>query len=179
MKDNELIRLILETIKESLPAYGLESLAVKQSYQPTAQGANTGNTAYLFKLFDKRYGFVEKLDFWDTAKQAMIHRESQWYETTFQISCLAIQNPANLYSLTSADIANKLCSIVQSDFALKSLRDKGVSVLRVTEVRNPYFVDDRETFESHSNFDFILTHEMVMETQSPTIETTEFNIARV
>ena len=179
MNDNELIKEIIATINANLALWDLTGVIVKQSFQPTTQGAETNTTAYLHKLFDKRYGFVKKIDTWNSTTSKMIHTESQPYETTFQITVLSIQNPKNIQSLTAADIANAICSILQSDFALKSFQEKGIQILRVTDVRNPSFVDDKERNEYSPSFDFVLTHEKTKTWETPVFESTEFNINRV
>jgi hypothetical protein len=179
MNDNQLIKEIISVINANLPLWDLPNVIIKQSFQPTNQGAESLNTAYLHKLFDKRYGFTKKSDKWDEAGQKMIHTETQFYETTFQITALAIQNPRDTNSLTSSDIANVICSMLQSDFALKSFSDKGIGILRVMDVRNPSFVDDKERNEYSPSFDFVLTHERIKTWETPAINTTEFNINRV
>lgn len=179
MNDNDLIKAIISIVKAGLIGLGYSDIIVKQSYQPTSQGAETGKTAYLFKLFDRRFGHVGRKDVWDQDTEKMIHTESQWYETTFQISTLVIQNPYNTNSLTSSDLANIICSILQSDFALNSFREQNIGVLRVTEVRNPYFVDDKDRNEASPSFDFILTHERVVTSENPVIVTEDFNFNRV
>lgn len=179
MTDNELIKKIISVLNAGLPLWDIPSVSVKQSFQPTNQGANSNATAYLFKLFDKRIGFVKKTDVWDEQAQTMTHTEEQWYETTFQITCFSIQNPADTKSLTASDIANAICSILQSDFALKSLEENGIRVLRVTDIRNGSYVDDKDRNEYAPSFDFILTHLRVKSFSENWLTATEFNINRV
>ena len=179
MKDNDLIKLIIATINGVKAGYGIGAVKVKQSYQPTQQGANSDPTAYLFKIGDKRYGFNKRHDVWVPATATMEHQEIQIYETTFQVNALAIQDPANVNSLTASDIVNTIAAIIHSDYALNEFRKKGVGILRVTDVRNPYFIDDKNRHEASPSFDFVLTHKQTFTTASPVVESVEFNVERI
>jgi len=179
--DNLLIKEVIAGLKAGLTASGLSTVAVKQSYQPTNQGANSGPSIYLYKIGDKRYGFLKRKSEWIQTPSPgfMQHTESQWYETTFQISALSIQNPADITQKTASDICNIAAAILQGDSCREFLQSKGIGMLRVTEVRNPYFVDDKDRFEASPSFDFTLTHEQVIISTDPVVETYEFNVDRV
>lgn len=183
MLDNQLIALVISIIKTGLTGLDLGVvIGVKQAYQPTQQGTPVENTVLLHKIGDHRYGYPLRKDEWipDTdGSGVMTHTESQWYETTFQIDALAIQSPSNVTSLTASDIVNYVAAILQSDTALGALKAQGVGILRITEIRNVPFVDDRDRFEYHPSFDFTLTHEQVIISESPVISIEDFNIARV
>lgn len=180
MLDNDLIREIIAAIKTGLATYdGLSDVPVKQTYQPTNQGIETGPAVYLFKIGDKRIGSPHKLDKWDQENSVMVHTYRQWYETTFQISALSIQNPREEDSLTASDLVNTVSAILQSDATLGILRANDIGVLRVMDIRNPYFVDDKDRYEANPSFDFIVTHEQVVVSTSNVVETIEYNIKRV
>ena len=125
------------------------------------------------------YGYVERKDQWIEEDEIMRHTESQWYETVFQVDALAIQDPSNVTQLTASDIVNYVSSILQSDVALGTFKGQGVGILRITDIRNTPFVDDRDRFEYMPSFDFTLTHEQVIISESPVVLIEEFNIARV
>lgn len=235
MYDNQLIKAIIEVMNTGLAAQGFEgetAIPIRQSYQPTQQGTPENRSLFLFKVGDKRYGFLGRKDEWvyalvpmrnpddgepmlnpetgdpvinpdtgeamtipgtgsiitnpDTGEPIMIegdpymrHTERQWYETTFQISGLAIQDPADVDSLTASDIVNIGISVMQSDATRAALRAKNIGILRVEDVRNPYFVDDKGRFEASPSFDFTLTHEQVIISESPIVQSFEANFKRV
>lgn len=179
MRDNELIKLIIATINGAKATFGIGAVKVKQSYQPTQQGANSDPTAYLFKVSDKRYGFNKRQEIWDQTTATMEHQEIQIYETTFQVNALAIQDPSNVNSLTASDIVNAIAAIIQSDYALSEFKKNGVGILRVTDIRNPYFIDDKNRHEASPSFDFTLTHKQTFTTASPVVESVEFNVERI
>ena len=182
MYDNELNILIKSVIDAGLVARGFTgdtAIPVKQSYQPTNQGANTEPTIYFHKLPDHRYGFLKRKSVWDQEEEIMVHTEAQWYESTFQINALATQNPKDPTALTANDIVNIVASIIQGDAGRGAFQTAGVGILRISEIRNIPFLDDRDRYEYEPSFDFTLTHEQVIISASPVITTEEFNIKRV
>lgn len=176
MLDNELIALIISTIIAGEANAGIPNTPIKQAFQPTNQGVNTGPTAYMFKVGDRRIGFPYRADVYDSMAGAMTHTELQQYETTFQISCLSTQNPANTTQYTASDIINLVAHILQSDTTISTLITEGIGILRIQSVRNPYFTDDRNRNESSANLDFTLTHKQIIFSSTPIIDTACYNI---
>lgn len=181
MLDNELIKELIAVLKTGLTANGLGNVSVKQSSQPTNQGADSGPTIYLEKIGDKRYGFLRRSDRWvfDADPPYFEHKEEQTYETSFQISALSIQDPQNVTQKTASDIVNIAAAVLQSDTARDTLQSKGIQMLRVQDVRNPYFVDDKGRFEAVPSFDFTLIHEQVIISTTPAVVIYEADVKRV
>lgn len=159
LTDNSLIELFLPIMQAGLIADGFATAKVKQANQPTIQGINTVPTVYFFKLANVRYGYLGRQDAWNGMSSQMIHTESQYYEATFQVFALVLQNPSDLSIPTASDLVNDVASIMQSDTTRSILNASGVGILRVTDVRNPYFQDDRDNFEASPSFDFTLTYQ--------------------
>lgn len=171
MLDSQLIILIsgeiLKALQMGFPAFGPTEIA--QKAQPTNEGVPSDPTVFFEKLFDlPRHwpiiGFQKstpEVDFSESAKQL--------YETTFQISALRWQDPESLVVYTASDLLN----YVYMYFQLKSVRDglikQGVNVLKVNEIRNPYFQNDRHQFEAHPSVDIVFTHMRTMEILIPAI----------
>jgi hypothetical protein len=179
MLDNQLIALVIATVIGQEAAAGIPNTPIAQAFQPTQQGVNTVPTAYLYKVGDRRYGFVGRTDVWDTDTSRMIHTETQQYETTLQFSALATQNPATPTQYTASDILNQIAAILQSSATVAILEAQGVGVERITDVRNPYFQDDRDRFEASPSFDVVLTHKQILTTETPIAESIELQIAEV
>lgn len=158
---------------------GIPDVIVKQSFQPTQQGVNTKPTAYLHKIGDERYGFPEWSEVWDSNSETMIHGDSQQYQTTFQVSALAIQDPAVPSNFTASDILNRIAYILQSQTTVATFEAQGVGILRVRDIRNPYFTDDKQRNEASPSFDFVLTHKQIINSTSPIITKTELNILEI
>jgi hypothetical protein len=157
MTDNQVILIFRTIILQGLVDAGLTNVAVKQSNQPTQQGINTNPTVYFFKVSNRRYGFLGRYSTWTNS--AMQHKEIQYIESTFQIAALVLQNPKIPTAPTASDLINVVADIMQSEQTCTILNSSGIGILRVTEIRNPYFVDDRDQFEAIPSFDFTLVYE--------------------
>lgn len=177
MVDNQLYKELIQVIKNGLLQYGINA-AVKQANQPTQQGAESAPTIYLTKIFDKRYGFVQREEFWNLEKGMFDHREIQQYESTFQANAFSTQS-TGINSVTASDLANYAAGVLQSDFAINALRAHDIGILRVLQVRNPYFTNDKERFEASPSFDFVLTHKQILTAVTPAVVGVEYGIHRV
>lgn len=169
LTDNSLIQLFLPIIHNQLIVDGFTTTVVKQSNQPTMQGINTVPTVYFFKIGDKRFGFLGRNDVWDSIHSQMVHSESQYIESTWQMASLVLQNPSDLSIPTASDLINEVSSIMQSDKTRDILNASGIGILRITDVRNPYFQDDRDNFEASPNFDITFVYENIRTNLDPII----------
>ena len=158
MRDNLLIQLFLPIIVSGLAADGFTGVIVQQMDQPTQQGIPTNPTVYFQKIYNHRYGWGMTYAKWDTESETEKNYEPQWHETTFQVSTLVIQNPLTPNQYTAADLSNAVATIMQSEATRVTLMAQNVGILRISELTNPYFQDDKDQFEAGPTFDFILTH---------------------
>ena len=173
--DNTLIQLFLPSIQNGLIADGFANVVVQQANQPTQQGIPTAPTVYFYKTNTKRYGFLGRQDIWDPNTSKMVHHETQYYETTFRIQSLVLQNVKSP-SYTSADLANEVSSILQSDNTVTALNAQNVGILRITDIVNPYFTDDRDNFEALPSFDFTLLYLNDRLSTNPIVDTYQYDI---
>lgn len=178
MTDNELIALLIGILRDAFTAQSLD-VKVRQANQPRQQGTPTQRTVLLNKIHNKRFGYLSRNDEYIEIDQVMRHTEKQWFETTFQITTLAIQNPTTIDEPTASDLANNVAQILQTDKTLAILRAANVGIYRIMDVRNPYFLDDKERFEASPSFDFITTHEQIYISETPVLQSTEFQIIEV
>ena len=117
--DNSLIQIFLPIINAGLIADGFTGVVVKQANQPTMQGIPTSPTIYFFKVANKRYGFLGCSDQWNSNTSQMDHSESQYYESTWQMQSLVLQDPTTPNQYTASDLINEVASIMQSDSTQK------------------------------------------------------------
>lgn len=179
MHDNELYKEIAAVLNAGLTANDISGVTIAQDYQPTNQGVISGRAFYLNKVpGDRRFGFPYRANVWDQDEGVMVNTFVQQYESTFQLTAQSIQDPSAL-SLTASDLANYAATFLQTDYAVQYFLSKGIGILRITEVRNPSFINDKNHFEQSPNFDFTLTHEQVIISSSPVVEKFEYNIKRV
>jgi hypothetical protein len=150
-----------------------------QAYQPTRQGAPSGRTVLLTALPDVPRGHTKRDSVWDAGAGLMRHREEQVFETTFQVNALAIQNATDgTNALTAKDIARACRAVMQSSTVLDLLYSQGVGILRVGEIRNTPFVDDKLRNEYNPSFDFTLTHTDAFTSTDPVAQSVECNVIR-
>jgi hypothetical protein len=168
--DNDLIRLFLPVINAGLIADGFSGVTVMQSNQPTQQGITVAPLVYFFKVFNKRYGWLAHYDEWNGSE--MVHTEAQYFEVTWQVSALVLQN-VQTPSYTASDLVNEVACIMQSDKTRDILNANGIGILRIMDIVNPYFVDDRDNFEAAPSFDFVLTGQNFRTSTNPVVS--EFN----
>lgn len=179
MFDNQLIALIISTIIAGEATAGIPGTPIKQAFQPTQQGVNTQPTAYLHKIGDKRYGSPARRDELNEQTNKLMHIETQQYESSFQISTLATQNPATPAQYTASDILNLIAYILQSTATIASLEAQGVGIYRVQQVSNPYFNDDRNRSEASPILEFTLTHKQIISSQMAQIAKYEAHVLTV
>lgn len=169
--DNTLIQLFLPIIQDGLINDGFTTVSVKQGNQPTMQGVNTNPTVYFFKIHSKRYGFLGRKDVWDSNSSTMIHTESQYFESTWQMQALYLQNPSTPNQFTASDLIQEVTDILQSDNTRFILNNSGVGVLRISDIINPYFTDDRDNFEANPSFDITFTYQNFRNSIDPSFTT--------
>jgi len=163
MNDNSIIKVLRDVLLAGLAANGQASVAVQQAYQPTQQGANTDPSVYFFKVGDNRYGFVERKYSYGTLNSTLT--ESQLYISTFQIEAWVRQVPTAIvdYSLlTASDLVNLCARILLTQAAVDTFSANNIGLLRINDVRNPFFIDDRGQYEASPSFDVQLTYKTDM-----------------
>lgn len=168
--DNSLIQIFLPIINAGLIADGFTNVVVQQANQPTMQGSPTAPTVYFYKLATKRYGFLGRNDAWDIITSKMDHTESQYYESTWTVQALVLQNPATPNQYTASDLADEVASIMQSDATRAILNANNIGILRISDISNPYFIDDRDNYEAVPSFDFVLVYENLRPSIDPIID---------
>lgn len=163
MLDNVLATNVISVINAGLIAQGFSGFKIYKGFQPTTQGPEPVSTpsVYFTKLPSRRYGSMNRKDVWDSINSVMVHAETQFYETTYQISAAVISNPTAL-SYTASDLVNAAAQSLNSDYAISTFKSNNINVLRVTDIRNPYFLDDLRRFEASPSFDVTFITEMVV-----------------
>jgi hypothetical protein len=180
MNDKQLAALIMAQILPAMQATsGLSAVKLARSFQSRQQGASTTAYAYFFKIGDHRYGSPARTDVFNPLTNLFTHTETQVCETTYQFSAWVPQDPTNVNALTESDILNTVSGIIQSDAILAAFQAQGVGILRVTDVRNPYIVDDHDQFEAVPSFDVTMTHKRTRVSTTPAVVAYEANMRRV
>lgn len=179
MRDNQLWPIILTVINTGLTARSISGVSVMQAQQPTRQGPASGRGVYLTRLPDVPIGHTKRDSVWNVDESTMDHVEEQVYSTTIQLNSLAIQDPADTTSLTAMDLARACRAVLQSSAALDTFIASGLGMLRIGEIRNTPFVDDKGRNEYSPSFDFTLTHNDRFISTDPVTELVECNVVRI
>jgi len=166
MNDVQLQILVTAVLKDGLAARGLPLVGVARAYQPLQQGASYPQGVYFHKLTDKRVGSPRREYAPATLPANMDATEVQQMETTFQV--MALVKDETTY--TAGDLVKTCAAIMQGDAGQAQLWAQRVGILRVTDLRNPFFTDDFGQFEASPSFDFVLTHKDAYASIAPAVE---------
>lgn len=172
MRDNELFMLLQTEIVALAPLRGVTDSAVMLRYQPTQQGRPTGSTVWMTKGPERPFGTPL------ITYPGINEREEQSMETTIQFS---VTRPSALKpaDLTHGDILKRIRGVVQSRAFMRAILPAGASVLRVPDIRNTPFLNDRDEWEEGPMFDLIVKHSDVFINSVPEFSAYEFRLTAV
>lgn len=163
MLEYQLQELLISTIAAGIAAWPGAALPVgmtiQQAYQPRQQGVPSGPAIFVHhKGPATPRGFPKFENYTDPDTQALMRRETQRMESTYQIGALVPQSPATPNQLTEVDVLNIVRRILQGTGTLAILNPQDVGVFRVGTVDSNYFTDDKAQNENNPIFVIILTH---------------------
>jgi hypothetical protein len=158
MLDSALQILLRSTILTGLTVRGYSSVLVKASRQPRQAAVPTAATVFISFMSSKRYGFPQKGQVWDSGNGVFQKTETQLYETTYQIAALSPQSAATPTAPTTDDLVRIVSNWLASDAAVAILGADQVGVLRVQDIQNLWFEDDKGQYESNPTFNIVLRH---------------------
>lgn len=172
LTDNELIAAFIPEISSRMTTYGVPVI-IRQSFQPVGQGAETLPTIYLFKIGDKRIGQPTRVNTYNTGLAQMVDDDVQLVESTFQFTGLVRQTDAS--AATASDVVNIAAMIVGGAEFINAMRLVGAGVLKVGEVRNPYFTDERNQNAASPSFDLTLVYNRTLTRNGKVLSSINFN----
>jgi hypothetical protein len=181
MNDYDLVQLFAPIIESGLLAQNIKATVVqgnmpRQEGAEKTSGAKKGNEIIFTKITDHRNGYPLRLDVYNNITDSFDHTEIQYYEAQWQVNALVIQNPKTPTMLTASDVLNMVSLILQTSDTVTTLNNADVGIYRITDVRNPYFKDDRDRFQASPSFDFILNYKRAIIIGNPKISAFEYNL---
>ena len=179
MNDNQIMAIIIRVIRAGLDAYGLTNVLIKQSFQPRQTGVEVDPTIYIHKISADRYGFPSRIDTYNRANNNFDHIESIWKTPTYQIDGLSAQDPSNIRQLTASDITEAAAEALQSEQGILTFKASRISIERITNIRELYFIDDRDRQEQRANFDFTISHRFERRLTVPPVSSHTLDIRRI
>lgn len=165
MLDNELlisIRAELISQLANYTAHNLSDVKVKRSYQPTQQAPSNDRIIVIHRIGNPQVGGGLKYN-------GTTRTEQKFKRATFQFDCLAPYDPDDINALLPLDIVTIAADLLQSYTGIRNLREKGVNIERVTDVRPSYFINDGERHESAPSFDLTVNYQHDYENEIPAI----------
>jgi hypothetical protein len=144
------------------------TVAIKRAYQPTQQRTPAGLFAYVFQINNKRYGWQSSSDEYNETDKLMVHTEKYIIEKTLQISAQSITEIDAEY--TAGDVAESLAAHINSSAIIERFELLKIGILRVTNVRHPHFINDRDRYEGDPSFDFVITYRQEIETTGTSVD---------
>lgn len=179
MNDNQVWQILTATFNQALTDANFATVKFARSYQPRQEGAISSDALYCHKISSKRYGWQKHADVFNAGDDDFDHTESQIIEAVYQVSAEVSEDPSDINQITSFDIVHGVALQLNSLAVRKALKVGGIGIIRITDVRTPYFVNDSDRNEAEPNFDFTINYTI---TQASKVEpVTEFqeNINRV
>lgn len=161
-----------------------QGLSLGRAFQPRAQGVASGPRFFYFVAGSRRVGFPDKRNVYipPTPPETEGHfelRQLQQYEVRYQFMALIPQSPEDQTALSEHDALCALADIMAGERFRLALRAQGVGMLRITDVRNPYFTDDKDRFAADPSFDIVLTYPRQRVEINAPISAYDLNIKRV
>lgn len=155
--------------------FGANAPQVKQVFQPQIVGATSAPVVTMQHVMSRRTGAMGR-SYRAAADPAdpMTGTFTQWWETTLQIGAFAARDPNAPDFMTlpsSQDFCTAASYVLQSDAGLAALAVAGVRPLRVTDLRNVPWTNERDQYEMHPSFDLTLSRpEVIVEATAPVAE---------
>lgn len=176
MLDNQLYTLLRQRLVDVAPLRGITTAQYLLRYQPLQQGRQNERTVYMSKVTDKRYGSRQVEQEWIGG--VLRRTERQAMETTIQFN---VTQPVAMLDtdLTHGDVLKTIAACLQSPDTQSFMVTNGASVLRVTDIRNAYWNNDRDQNEENPSFDIVIKHNDVFVDSVPYVTAFKFNVHAV
>ena len=178
MTNNEVWIILIGVIEIGLTDMSINA-SVQQDYQPTQQGAPSSPFVALHNITNNRYGFKKNKTVYDADDDNLKQTQGVVMQRTYQVSAYAIEDPSDDEAVTAYDIVESVSSIMQSEKTQDALLANGISIFRVTDIRSPFFTDDKDRNEAAPSFDFVISYSQETITVANEVSTFEEDIHSV
>ena len=163
------MQAVIAVLRSGLESFGLNNVKVKQSYQPRQSGAEINPTLYLHKITVDRWGWVGRKDNYQSQTNQFNHTDVYYRAATWQVNGLVTQSVRPPSNLTASDLVECAADILQSENTLQALSDQRIRMEHITQVREIYFLNDRERHQQNPSFDFTLTYRVNRSSVVPSV----------
>lgn len=182
MTANETLALIISTLSNMMRQINYP-ITVQSAFQPTQQGTQIAPFLAVNYVSGRRYGYPQVTEQVVTdinnGAMSMERKENYWLEEVYQITAYAIASPNDINSPTAYTYATRAAAVLQSAQARKILLDNGAGFIRISEIRTPYFEDERGRNELSPSFDFTVSRQEQLIYSVPIVTALDVNLQRV
>ncbi len=133
-------------------------LKVRLNQQPQQTARTNGPEVLFFQVMSARYGYPTRFERWNATTEEMETVQRSNWETTLQFNALYPHLPGDLDSLTPADMLAIASDAFQMDAFQTGLKALNAGVLRITDITNTPFRNDRDQPEFSPSFTVTITH---------------------
>lgn len=184
MLDADIIKTLAQVLRPALSQRYPNLLFFVQANQPSAQGTPTQETLFINKVNDNRYGFARtdyafKLPPGDPMTDYVPADTVQLVQSRFQIMALTPDVPNDPSPATPSELLRYMANLMSVDAILTTLHKRGVHILRIRDVVNPFFEDDATMYEAAPSLDLIIQHHDTISIPVPRIVEAEPEIHAV
>ena len=155
MKDNLIIKALIECISQKLTEQGFTSFEVSRSAQPTDQ--------YLGADIDSR---IKTQIFLHQISHKILQNAATEYKgeiesnraVKVQIDCFHYYDIRDFDAFTPDDIAELISDMLFARDTIRCLREQGIRLESRTGIRPSFYINDKEHFENVASFDIVITY---------------------
>lgn len=185
MNENAIYEVIMPYIRDKIAGYGVSELNVLQAYQPNITGRLSAPTLSMFNVNYRFHGWGrrEYPKGFDPITRTLEKKVIQKMETIIQMNVTAPRLGPGIEAqpiyITAADIATSIVILMQSSDFVQHLLKHNMKILRITDMRNLRFFDERDNHNSLISFDVTIIHDHVSVVSVPFAEPIDYDIKRV
>lgn len=180
MIEGDVQKAIVAILKQAFIDQGYPQIGLKQSNQPTKQGVPSTPYVFFTKVTNQKIGSPgRKYDNYDEPGRQVDQTDNYWIGATYQFSSLIKQDITDEDSVSAYDIMELTAAILQNISIIQQFRERGISIERITDIRQPFFLDDNDEFEAEPSFDVVLTYNQTITFKTPIADPVEADIQRV
>ncbi|MEX9216283.1 hypothetical protein AB7Z50_18530 [Providencia rettgeri] len=163
MTDNDVDIAIRKQLLIQLAEQGI-TIPVKAGFQSSKQGREE-NMVMFFPISENGYGWQGRK--YDIQGRNANHQENQLSEKTYQVQALI----SRFDDYTAGDVTAIVRMVVNSLPFVTTLKQQGIGVQRASNIRRPYFLNERGDYEQNPSFDFNVTFKRTVHFNTGVIQT--------
>lgn len=167
--ENDLWRIVTRLAQAGVASCA--GVLVKRAFQPTSQAHGQEPLLLLHRYGSRRYGFQgQRYEYRPDGNGGVkLIKVEVWHkEDTYQAYALVDRAPED-EGFTAKDLLEHLGGYLQSDEGLRALKAEGLGILRISEIIETQYEDDKDTFKISFSLRFTLAYRQETESEIPAV----------